>query len=706
MALVPGSGAIIQPRFDPIKLGVDSVVVINGGSGYSQSNPPKLQVKNCGNPLRDARLQPVINNGRIVAVKIIDPGEGYDPLRVVFTPQVPSDVDPENLPTENLSAEAILKEDGSGEIDYVKVTNSGDNQYYDVDAQIVGGEGIGASVRATSKAVTSLVLLNPGRNYETPPFITINGGGGQGAAGVVDIDTRGIVDLDVSISNPGQFYLKAPYVLLVGGGGQGAKARAVVDQGEIVDIEILDQGKGYTSEPKVIFTRNVKVKRISRNRQSYNLTYYNIAGLTKDTARDDTSIYLNTTDPFPGSGLVLLEKELIRYTGKDANRLTGCTRGLNFRYDQRIVLDTLQDDDDGNTAYEFNVGDRILRLTESANNKIAVVYDWRPETKELFVVFQVDELAFIDAGTPGEKTNVRFDAGVSDSTGSGDLPHNLVDDEFGIIYMLTTPLSSMTGFAFEDIAEFDGQGDGLPDLINSGTAFENQTFLDGGIPSTLYGIEETVGGQNTTLFVNGDQIKDSSQPFKIAGITDAGQLDEGVDHFAKLEIILDTSNPSYYNGTGFVPGEVVTGVNSLVQATVESWDPDTATLIVSNIVPYDTGDPDDGILYKFSMDSTVTEIRINEVGQNYTSEPVITISDTGTFQATATATITADQVTSITVDDGGYGYTSKPNVTFSGGGGSGAVAEAILGGERISGQNGGIWKIKSINYSTALRNEE
>jgi hypothetical protein len=147
MALVPGSGAIIQPRFDPIKLGVDSVVIINGGSGYSSTNPPKLQVKNCGNPLRDARLQPVINNGKIVAVKIIDPGEGYDPLRVVFTPQVPSDIDSENLPTKNLDAEAILKENGSGEIDYIKVTNSGDNQYYDVYAEVVGGEGSGASIR-------------------------------------------------------------------------------------------------------------------------------------------------------------------------------------------------------------------------------------------------------------------------------------------------------------------------------------------------------------------------------------------------------------------------------------------------------------------------------------------------------------------------------------------------------------------------------
>lgn len=702
MALVPGSGAIIKPIFNPSTLGVDSVIVENGGSGYSEAAPPKLQISNCGNPIRDAVLKPVISNGRIVAVKILDSGEGYDPLRVELTPQVPPNVSTENLPTK-IVAEPILREDGS--LEYVKVTQPGDNQYYPVEAQVLGGEGNSASIVATSGGVTGLILLNPGRNYETAPFLSITGGGGSGATGVTDVDTKGIVDLDVAISNPGQFYLKAPYVLLVGGGGTGAKAKAVIDQGQIVDIEIFDQGKGYTSPPKVVFARNVKVKRKTRNRQSYNLQLYNLSGLTRNVSRNATSIYVNTTDPYPGSGIILLEKELIRYTGKDSNRFTGCTRGLNFRYDQRVLLDDLNDDEFGVSSYKFNIGDRIVRVTESSSNKIAIVYDWKPEIKELLIVFKVDALAFIDAGSAGEKSNIVFDGGIADSSQSDDLPHVLVDDEFGIIYKLTDPLSTMTGFSFQDTAEFDGQGNGLPDLINTGTAFNNQISLDSGIPSTLYGIEETQGGQNTTLFIEGDQIKDSSLPFKVAGVAVAGSLNEGVEHTSRLKVTMDVSNPAFYNNVNYVVGETVTGVNSLIQATVESWDSDTRTLILNNIIPYDTGSIDDGILYEFSVDSTVVEVRMNEVGSGFTNPPNVQIADTGVFQATATASITADQVTSIQVTNGGYGYTTPPLVTISSGGGTGAVAEAILGGEKLSGQNGASWKIKKLEYLTLVRND-
>lgn len=703
MALVPGSGAVIKPIFNPTTLGVDSVLVINGGSGYSEAAPPRLQIGNCGSPIRDAVLKPIISNGRIAAVKILDSGEGYDPLRVELTPQVPEIIDEDKIPT-SIVAEPILKEDGS--LEYIKVTQPGDNQFYPVQAQVLGGGGEGASIVATSGGITGLILVNPGRNYETAPFLSISGGGGSGASGVADIDTRGIIDPDVSISNPGQFYLKAPYVLLVGGGGSGAKAKAVIEQGEIVDIEILDQGKGYLTPPKVVFARNVKVKRKARNRQSYNLELYNLAGITKNVTRDATSIYVNTTDPFPGSGVILLDKELIRYTGKDANRFTGCTRGLNFRYDQRVVLDDLNNDESGISTYQFTIGDRIVRTNESASNKIALVYDWKPETRELLVVFKVDELAFIDAGSAAEKSNIVFDGGIADSSQGDDLPHVLVDDEFGIIYKLTDPLSTLTGFSFQDTAEFDGEGNGLPDLINTGTTFNNQISLDSGKPDTLYGIEETQGGQNTTLFIEGDQIKDSSLPFKVAGIAVAGGLNEGVEHTSRLKVTLDTSNPAFYNNIDYIAGETVTGVNSLIEATVDSWDSGTKTLILKDIVPYDTGNIDDGILYEFSVNGTVVEVRINEVGSGFTSAPDIEIADTGVFQATATATITADQVTSITIDDGGYGYSSPPEITISNGGGTGAVAEAILGGEKISGQNGASWKIKSIEYLTLIRNDD
>jgi len=699
MAVVPGSGATLRPIFND-NLGVDYIIVENGGSGYDPEQPPNLSVLNCGIPIRDAILEPVIQNGKIIAVRVLDSGEGYDPLRVEIDGNIP-----EEETFDPAGAKIYLREDGS--IDYIQVTKNGDGYFYNASAQVLGAVGSGAEVNVISKSVTGLSLLNYGRGYETPPFLSITGGGGSGASGAAEIDTRGIVSPNISISNPGQFYIEAPYVLFIGGGGSGAKGQAIVEQGEIVDIVVNDPGSGYTSPPDIVFTRKVKLKRVSRNRQSYNLSLYNLTGLTRNLGRADTSIYVSSTSAYPGSGVLLLEKELIRYTSKDENRFTGCTRGINFRYDQRVVVDSIQNDvETGFSTYNFNIGDRIIRTQESSTSKIAIVYDWRPESRELFVVFQIDELAFIDAGSPGEKSAVAFDAGISDSTNTFQLPHVIIDFEGGIIYKLTAPLTILIDKAFQDNQELDGDGDGYPDLINTGTSYENQINLDGGNASTLYGIEETLGGTNTTLFLAGDQIKDSSTPLKIATITDASDLDEGVDHSALIEIQMDLSNPDYYNSVSFVVGETVTGVESLVEATVVSWDSNTHTLVVKDPVAYNTNDPEIGFIYEFSDNSTIVDIRIMDPGQGYVDTPPDITVDSSIVTATATASLTADQVTSIVVDVGGYGYTTPPDVTFSGGSGSGVVGQAILGGEKISGTNGASWRIKSLNYLNTLRNDE
>ena len=83
--IVPGSGAEIFPVFNSIT-GVREVYVVNGGRGYDPKNPPRLRIDNCGTPIREAVLRPVIQGirGEITAVEILDPGEGYDPLRLII----------------------------------------------------------------------------------------------------------------------------------------------------------------------------------------------------------------------------------------------------------------------------------------------------------------------------------------------------------------------------------------------------------------------------------------------------------------------------------------------------------------------------------------------------------------------------------------------------------------------------------------------
>ena len=85
---VPGSGAVIEPIFDET-FGVRAVEVVNGGSGYASSDPPRLTVNGCGTPDTEALLYPIIDDdsGKIIHVRVLNRGSGYDPLRLQIIPE-------------------------------------------------------------------------------------------------------------------------------------------------------------------------------------------------------------------------------------------------------------------------------------------------------------------------------------------------------------------------------------------------------------------------------------------------------------------------------------------------------------------------------------------------------------------------------------------------------------------------------------------
>lgn len=556
---VPGSGAAIEPVFNSV-FGVKDVIVVNGGSGYDRNNPPKLTIGNCGTPVRDAVLRPIIGeNGEILAVDVIDPGEGYDPLRVI----IDSD-DPDTIP-----ADVNINLNPDGSFSFLQVTQPGDG-YFSATARVLGGGGSGAELVPVTGGVTGLSIEANGRNYSADDVtLVISGGGGQGATGVADANLFGSVS-NIRITNPGEFFETPPLIQIIGGGGSGAQAEATIELGKIKDIKVLNPGGGYTSNPNVVFTRDTNLIRAQRNRTSLRSSLYNMTAIIRDAGPQDTTLYVETTNAFPGSGKFQVGTEIIRYTGKTPISFTGCSRGINFRYDQRIILDSLANDSQGISGYSFSVADRIRRVEENKTNKVAIVYDWKPTTRELFLTFEVDELAFIDGGQANEKTAViQFIAGVANSSGTGVSPHVIVESAGSRIYVFEDPISVLNGFAFQDDDELDGAGDGIIDLVNIGTDYANEINLDGGIATSLYGIEETVGGQNTTLFQQGDQVYDSNLVPLVATVQTAGALNDGVEHNATTDILL-----SGWNNVNFLPGETVYGDSTGVTATVVSFDPD------------------------------------------------------------------------------------------------------------------------------------
>ena len=582
---VPGSGAEIFPVFNSI-FGVRDVYVINGGEGYDPNDPPRLRIGNCGTPIRDAVLRAVIegDGGVITAVEVIDPGEGYDPLRLKI-----EDAGGDGAAAGNV----FLKPDGS--LDFVQVTVAGDG-YFDSSAQILGGGGSGSELVPVTGLVTGLSIEQQGRNYtEEDINIIISGGGGAGATGVANVNQFGEVS-SITLTNQGEFFEDPPLIQLIKGGGSGASAEAFINLGAITNINLLTGGGGYTTPPEVIFTRDTNLIREARNRQSLNSNVYNLTGLTTNITSSGGTIYVETTDPYAGSGKILLGREIIRYTGKtarsagdDYDSFTGCDRGVNFRFDQKVILDNLQDDPNtGLTNYDFNVTDKVRRVIESSNNRVAIVYDWDRVNRALYLTFEVDELAFIDGGRSNEKSKIiAFVAGTAGASGTGVEPHVLLEALGQNIVTFVDGLGLILDRAFEDDDELDGAGDGIIDLVNTGTEFENQINLDGGIASSKYGIEETLGGQNTTLFQVGTQIYDGNNTPLVATVQSAGALGDGDTHSATATIIVEYTNAATFTATEQVVGQTsgLSATNtSIVSGPLIGTNENLFTLEVKDIV--------------------------------------------------------------------------------------------------------------------------
>lgn len=581
---VPGSGAQIVPMFNSV-FGVREVYVTASGSGYDANDPPRLRIGNCGTPIREAVLRPVIAGvaGEIIAVEVLDPGEGYDPLRLK--------IEDENS-NGHATGNVYLKDDGG--IDFIQMTGFGDG-YFNASAVIEGGGGSGSELVPITGLLTGLSIQQQGRNYtEEDVNIIISGGGGQGATGVASVNQFGEVS-SISLTNAGEFFETPPLIQIIGGGGSGASAQAFIDLGVITSIDLISGGGGYQGTPNVIFTRDTDLIRTARNRQSLNSVLYNLSGILTNIDSNDTTVHIETTDPYPGSGKFLVGREVIRYTGKTPTSFTGCDRGVNFRFDQKIILDSLQDDaNTGITQYRFSVTDKVRRVVESSNNRVAIVYDWDPIQRALYLTFEVDELAFIDGGRSGEKSQIiAFVGGTSGSSGTGVAPHVLIEQEGVDIVAFTNPLSLILNRKFEDDDELNGVGDGIIDLVNTGTEYENQINLDGGIASSKYGIEETLGGQNTTLFQVGDQIYDGNATPLTATIQAAGELGDGDTHVSTATIVITYNTTTLFN----IP-EVVEGLTSGLTATTTSRvtgpKPGQFTLTVENIVDNDP-------TYKFTV---------------------------------------------------------------------------------------------------------
>ena len=229
--------------------GIKSSTLLDGGKGYSDTNPPTVVIENptvAGSKI--AELKATVTNGVISGIEVTNSGSGY-----TFTPRV----------TFKQPGGAILGTPtiSNGSITgTITITNGG--QGYTTAPTIYVDEPLGANpIKANLQAVitngviTSINILNAGQGYTTVPRIAVvDPTGAQVLQTQVDGDGRVI---GIELLSGGSGYDDVPSVYIVDNrtnGGTGATATASIFNGRITDINVNNFGSGYSAAnpPQVV----------------------------------------------------------------------------------------------------------------------------------------------------------------------------------------------------------------------------------------------------------------------------------------------------------------------------------------------------------------------------------------------------------------------------------------------------------------------
>ena len=240
-----GTGASVKALVNGIK----SVTLLEGGLGYSDTNPPIVNVEvptKTGSQV--AKLKATVTGGRVSAIEVLDSGSGYTfTPRITFQQPGGAKLAPPTMVGGSVSGAITITNPGLGYTTPPVI-------YVD---EPTGTDGIKASLRAvlTDGQITSITVLNAGQGYEVVPRIAVvDPTGAQVLQTSVDGDGR-IVGIELLSGGSG--YNDVPSVYIVDNrtndvgtyiGGSGATAVASIFNGQITDINITNFGTGYSAD--------------------------------------------------------------------------------------------------------------------------------------------------------------------------------------------------------------------------------------------------------------------------------------------------------------------------------------------------------------------------------------------------------------------------------------------------------------------------
>ena len=221
--------------------GIESVTLLNGGQGYSATNPPTVVIEPPTEPGSiPAQISATVTNGSITSLTIVSSGSGY-----TFTPRISfrqpggAKINPPTIVGGSISGNVTVSDTGFGYTTAPEI-------YID---EPTGDNPIKASLRAvlTNGEVTSVQVLNAGQGYLTTPRIAVIDPVGASVLETT-VDSNGRL-VGIELLNGGNGYTDVPSVYIVDNrpnGGTGATASASIFNGRITDINITNFGRGYS----------------------------------------------------------------------------------------------------------------------------------------------------------------------------------------------------------------------------------------------------------------------------------------------------------------------------------------------------------------------------------------------------------------------------------------------------------------------------
>ena len=691
---------------------ITDINITNFGSGYSQTNPPKVIIQSPP----EAEASAVIGLNEVTGFKVTQSGSDYKKAKFVGCARAASGV-------------VSYTEDGNAVFSNETTAASAET-----DAEVKCLDSLFVK-RVLDKYTEQFLPDVPELDYKKIDVRTSiktikDFYGSKGTSFSIGYLFKLLYGEQVSISYPKDQIIKPSAATwsidtilratLVSGNPEDIRDALLVQEADIADPNVKSASalvENYIS----IKTSQVEIFELVLSEETINGTFtvpYKTK-LGEPLGTDDSIITVDSTIGWPerNGEFVIGGSEVVQYKEKSLNQFIECTRSVNgvsedwdsatevtsnFKVylnkdtPQEVVMNIVgivdaQQTTLTDTGSYYLPGDKLTVSKLGGTEDTPELTTWLYNVKKLI---EVDGIAF--GGLNNQSATVTCDN-----------PHGLlVGDQvtvYGanpIIYNGTftvTSRDSETVFQYRlpQPASVVPQGNILVSIdLNKGKS--TNTAINNAISPYTTNVQNSFF-DTTHVYVASTGIPNYNiGPFPGSALLPGNQ--RKLNRFPKISTTISAKNK-------ITPGPIGTWVNGVSIWSYKSTLTKTFGAVTSITIDnfgkdYDaasppaisvTGGGGTGATASVVVNGSVSEITVDAGGSGYTSSPLVSIAGGGGSGASATAIITKGVVSRILINEGGSGYTSKPTITIVGGGGTGATATASVRGpiKSVSVESGG-----------------